>query len=85
MRGGDTPRPWGAVLDPPRSGCEPDVLRFLADKKVERVVYVSCDPATFARDAKILTGSGYKLEKVQPLDLFPQTSHVELVAKFDFR
>ena len=85
MRGGATPHPWGAVLDPPRSGCEKEVLSFLSSRKVDRIVYVSCDPATFARDAAVLTGSGYRLDKVQPVDLFPQTSHVELAAKFDLK
>lgn len=84
MRGQGAPRPWGAVLDPPRAGCEEGVLRYLMEKKVERIIYVSCDPATFARDAGRLSRA-YDLEKVQPIDLFPQTSHVELVAKFDLK
>lgn len=83
MRGLDVKRPWAAVLDPPRAGCEPGVLNFLSQRRIERVVYVSCNPATFARDAQRLTASGYRLTKVQPVDLFPQTSHVELVAQFE--
>jgi 23S rRNA (uracil1939-C5)-methyltransferase len=59
------------------------VRRFLTDKRIKRVVYVSCDPATFARDAQFLAHSGFVLKKITPVDLFPQTSHVELVALLD--
>lgn len=69
------------LLDPPRTGAEA-VARRLVDSDVKRVVYVSCDPATFARDAALLTAGGFTLEKVQPVDLFPLTRHVELVAGF---
>lgn len=69
-----------AVLDPPRSGCEPGVLRTLAGLKVPRIVYVSCNPSSLARDLKLLSGLGYRVEEVQPVDMFPQTSHVEAVA-----
>jgi 23S rRNA (uracil1939-C5)-methyltransferase len=69
-----------AVVDPPRRGCHPNVLRALAEAKPRRIVYVSCNHATFARDARTLTDLGYHLEKVQPVDMFPQTSHVECVA-----
>ncbi|MBI3564614.1 MAG: 23S rRNA (uracil(1939)-C(5))-methyltransferase RlmD [Elusimicrobia bacterium] len=72
-----------AVVDPPRIGLSQPVRRFLTDKRVRRLVYVSCDPATFARDAGFLCHSGYSLKRVQPVDLFPQTSHVELVALLD--
>jgi 23S rRNA (uracil1939-C5)-methyltransferase len=71
------------VADPPRSGLTVPVLRFLTRSSVRRVVYVSCNPATFARDAGYLSRSGFSLVKVQPVDLFPQTSHVELVGLFD--
>ena len=71
------------VVDPPRIGLSQPVRRFLTDKKIKRLVYVSCDPATFARDAGFLSHSGYVLRRVQPVDLFPQTSHVELVALLD--
>jgi len=71
------------VVDPPRAGLTVPVLRFLTRPSVRRVVYVSCDPATFARDAGYLSRSGFSLVQVQPVDLFPQTSHVELVGLLD--
>ena len=72
-----------ALVDPPRIGLSQPVRRFLTDKRLKRLVYVSCDPATFARDAGFLSHSGYALKRVTPVDLFPQTSHVELVALLD--
>ncbi len=69
----------GVVLNPPRSGCEPGVLRALHKMSPERVVYVSCNPASLARDLKGLSAA-YRVEDVQPVDLFPQTGHVETVA-----
>jgi 23S rRNA (uracil1939-C5)-methyltransferase len=71
------------LVDPPRMGCTVPVLRALTNRAVKRVVYVSCNPATFARDAAYLARSGFKLAGVQPVDLFPQTSHIELVGRFD--
>jgi 23S rRNA (uracil1939-C5)-methyltransferase len=73
-------RPDAVVLDPARVGCQPAVLEALVELEVPRVVYVSCDPATLARDLAILTARGFRLENVQPLDMFPQTYHVEAVA-----
>ena len=72
-----------ALVDPPRMGLSVPVLRCLTLPAFKRIVYVSCDPATFSRDAAYLARSGFKLKRVQPLDLFPQTSHVELVGLFD--
>src|SRR5262249_17136821 len=80
---GDLPGRCAAVVDPPRAGLSMPVLRFLTAPPIRRVVYVSCNPATFARDAAFLDRSGFRLQKVQPVDLFPQTSHVELVGLFD--
>ena len=66
------------MLDPPRKGCEPEVLEALIAIAPKRVVYVSCNPATLARDLKVLCGTGgYRVSRVQPADFFPQTAHVE--------
>ena len=68
------------VVDPPRKGCDEALLRTVVDMEPERVVYVSCDPATLARDVKYLEENGYRLVKAQPVDMFPFTEHVETVA-----
>lgn len=68
------------VMDPPRDGCDRAVLEAVNDFGVRRVVYVSCNPATLARDCKILAGKGYRLEGLRVFDMFPQTAHVESVA-----
>lgn len=68
------------VVDPPRKGCDEKLLDTIVKMTPEKVVYVSCDPATLARDLKVLCGSGYVLEKVQPVDQFPMSVHVETVA-----
>lgn len=74
---------WRAVvLDPPRAGVDGAALLQIAALKAERLVYVSCDPATLARDAGLLHANGYALAYAQPLDMFPQTHHVETVALF---
>lgn len=68
------------IIDPPRSGCNAEFLEKLADFAPRKIVYVSCGPDTQARDLAILLQRGYKLEKLQPFDLFPQTRHIENVA-----
>ncbi len=69
-----------AVLDPPRSGCGPRVMAAVIARQIDRVVYVSCDPATLARDVRQLIAGGYELIEAQPIDLFPHTYHIETVA-----
>lgn len=71
------------VLDPPRKGCDPEVLNALGDGRVRRLLYVSCNPATLARDAKALAAGGYHLSSVSPFDMFPGTGHVEVLARFE--
>ena len=68
------------VVDPPRKGCDEKCLETMVQMAPERIVYVSCDPATLARDLKYLCGNGYCLERVQAVDQFPETVHVETVA-----
>ena len=67
------------VVDPPRKGCDETLLDTIVKMEPEKVVYVSCDSATLARDLKVLCGAGYELEKVRPVDMFPMTVHVETV------
>jgi len=67
------------VVDPPRKGCDEKLLEVITEMSPEKVVYVSCNPATLARDLKYLSERGYEVREVQPVDMFPQTSHVECV------
>ena len=69
------------VVDPPRKGCDEALLQTIIDMKPKKVVYVSCNPATLARDLRVLEDGGYKTLEVQPVDMFPQTMHVEAVAQ----
>jgi len=68
------------ILDPPRSGCDRTTLRWLTAMSPRRVVYISCDPATQARDMSLLAAGGYRVRSIKPIDFFPQTYHVETVA-----
>ncbi len=67
------------MVDPPRKGCEESVLTTMVNMQPERIVYVSCDSATLARDLKYLCGNGYELRKVRAVDMFPHTGHIETV------
>ncbi len=73
------------VVDPPRAGCRPEVLAALIARRPSRVVYVSCESATLARDLRVLVDGGFALLEVQPVDMFPQTFHVENVATLAWR
>jgi 23S rRNA (uracil1939-C5)-methyltransferase len=73
------------VVDPPRKGCDEELLKTIIEMKPKRVVYVSCNPATLARDLCVLEDGGFKTQKVQPVDMFPQTTHVEAVALLEHK
>jgi 23S rRNA (uracil1939-C5)-methyltransferase len=77
----------GLVIDPPRAGCQQSVLETLVKHPAQRIVYVSCDPSTLARDLHILchTYPVYRLRSVQPLDMFPQTAHIECVSVLELK
>jgi tRNA/tmRNA/rRNA uracil-C5-methylase (TrmA/RlmC/RlmD family) len=72
------------ILDPPRSGCGKPVLKTLREQKPRKIIYVSCAPPMLARDIKELLKTGYRLERVTPFDMFPQTAHCEAVAELSF-
>lgn len=69
-----------AILDPPRAGCRPDALTALGKLRVPRIVYISCSPPTLARDLRLLHDHGYRTLSVEPVDMFPQTYHIECIA-----
>ena len=68
------------ILDPPRKGCDEALLKAVVETEADRIVYVSCDPATLSRDIKYLSENGYEYVKGTPVDMFPHTGHVETVA-----
>jgi 23S rRNA (uracil1939-C5)-methyltransferase len=72
-----------ALVDPPRSGLQTEAVEALVATRARRVAYVSCDPATLARDASALSARGYALTGATPVDMFPQTFHVETLALFE--
>ncbi|MDQ0208408.1 23S rRNA (uracil(1939)-C(5))-methyltransferase RlmD [Alkalicoccobacillus murimartini] len=76
-------RPDVFVVDPPRKGCDEKLLMTMLEMKPKRIVYVSCNPATLARDLKVLEEGGYKTKQVQPVDMFPQSTHVECVVEME--
>ncbi|GAA0598451.1 23S rRNA (uracil(1939)-C(5))-methyltransferase RlmD [Virgibacillus siamensis] len=67
------------VVDPPRKGCDEELLQAMVEMQPKRIVYVSCNPSTLARDLRILEDGGFKTQEVQPVDMFPQTPHIECV------
>jgi len=69
------------IFDPPRKGCSAEMIKTAAEMRPDRMVYISCDPATLARDCKIFDSLGYKTVKATPVDMFPRTGHVESVVK----
>lgn len=77
--GGETAHADVIVVDPPRKGCEESLLRTMVDMQPEKIVYVSCDSATLARDVKFLRGNGYEIQRVRAVDQFPHTVHVETI------
>ena len=70
------------IVDPPRAGLNPKALKELIKLKPQKILYISCNPATFARDAKTLVESGYNLPELKPIDMFPHTMHIELASVF---
>lgn len=73
-------KPNVIVVDPPRKGCDEALLQAMIDMQPDRIVYVSCNPSTLARDLRVLADGGYEAKEIQPVDMFAQTSHVESVA-----
>jgi len=73
------------ILDPPRAGCHPRVLQALTRIRPSRLIYVSCDPGTLSRDLKYLNQADFTIRSVQPVDLFPQTPHIETVVEMALR
>ncbi|UCE24679.1 MAG: 23S rRNA (uracil(1939)-C(5))-methyltransferase RlmD [Candidatus Zixiibacteriota bacterium] len=71
------------IVDPPRAGLHPKALRGLSKLRPEKILYISCNPSTFARDAKELVAAGYDLPEVRPVDMFPHTMHIELASVFN--
>ncbi len=73
------------LLDPPRAGCHPDVIKSLLELKPMKMVYISCNPATLARDIKDLVDDGYNLDRAVPMDLFPHTFHIEAACRLTLK
>ena len=78
--GQNIPKPDVMIIDPPRSGMNPKTVKDVIQLLPSKIVYVSCNPTTQARDIKLLSEVGYKLQKIRPVDMFPHTHHIENVA-----
>jgi len=76
------PKPDIIIVDPPRAGMHPDMVQYLPRLKAKKIVYVSCNPTTQARDAKILCEKGYEIKKAVMIDMFPHTPHIENIVLF---
>ena len=76
IKSGKMPPPDCIIVDPPRKGLDIGVVKKIMELKAPKICYISCDPATLARDLKMISGE-YKIEEVTPVDLFPNASHVE--------
>ena len=77
------PRPDVLILDPPRAGMHPDMTEHIPKLKASKIVYVSCNPTTQARDAKVLSENGYRVDRAVMVDMFPHTPHIETVVLFE--
>ena len=80
IEGKSIPHPDVVLLDPPRAGMNPKTVNDIIKLNPPKIVYVSCNPSTQARDIKLLSEAGYKLIKIRPVDMFPHTFHIETVA-----
>ena len=74
-------KPTLVTVNPPRKGCSDELLQTLCQLQPKQIIYVSCDPDSLCRDLKILTDNGYKIKQLQPVDMFPQTAHIETVVQ----
>ena len=77
-------KPDVLVTDPPRSGMHAKVVEYIRDLNLQKIIYVSCNPSTLARDISILKNA-YNIEMVQPVDMFPQTYHIEIIVKMKLK
>jgi 23S rRNA (uracil1939-C5)-methyltransferase len=69
------------IIDPPRKGCSPQTIAQIVRLNPQLIIYASCNPATLTRDLVLLQGLGYNCQQVEPLDMFPQTAHIEVVVR----
>ena len=76
------PKPDVVIVDPPRAGMHPDMTQYLHKLNAEKIIYVSCNPTTQARDAKVLAEKGYTINRAVMVDMFPHTPHIETILLF---